>query len=199
MQSMAECAMASFEQGPACVKEAVKEHAILNNIPRIGVKENYAFPTFQLNLAPAEKLGRGMLLMSHSKQRANLITGLGKAMGWYGGAHIDRGDDPGSYSYMGVNSDLPANYYKGRFHILGLGLYVRLDDHIGICFSGLEYHGGSPPTRPMEEKAKKWPYRNVTIGYPPRRMTDGIHGRPVIAALPKNKSLVLGPEITNAL
>lgn len=118
------------------------------------------------------------------------------SMGNYGRPHIDDKDSPGHYTNMTVHSDIPAGYNPGRFHIFGLGICINLDNFTSINFSGLHYHGGSPPTAPPGEKPVHWAYRFVLILYPPLKMTDG-SARLVLAALPKNREFHLLPEMTN--
>lgn len=52
--------MASFEEGPEQYKNMIRQQASLINAPRIGVKENFAFPVMQVNWAGGRKFGDGM-------------------------------------------------------------------------------------------------------------------------------------------
>lgn len=117
-------------------------------------------------------------------------------MGTYGRPHVDQFDSPGYYTHMTVHSDLPEGYHPGRFHVFGLGVCVRLDDMTCINFSGLLFHGGSPPTAPPGEKVESYATRVVTIHYPPTKMTNG-DALLVLAAMPMGKEFHLLPEMTN--
>lgn len=45
--------MSSMEIFAPQLIPALAKHAELTNLPRIGIKENVAYPTMQLNIAPA--------------------------------------------------------------------------------------------------------------------------------------------------
>jgi len=44
-----------------------------------------------------------------------------------------------------THSDTPEDYHPGRFHPLELGVYVVRENIVCINFTGLWYHGGTPP------------------------------------------------------
>ena len=48
-------------------------------------------------------------------------------MGIFGSSHVDRYDLAAGFSCMITCSDIPDEYEDGRFHILALGVYIRLD------------------------------------------------------------------------
>jgi hypothetical protein len=79
---------------------------------------------------------------------------LAANIGFFGGAHADMHNDVGHYSHMGANSDLPENlppdqeYTPGFFFILELGVFILLDRHTSINFSGLRRHGTPPLCSP---------------------------------------------------
>jgi hypothetical protein len=62
-QAGAEIAAAAFEEAPPKVRERIKQIASLVNFPSIGVANNYAYATAQVNVAsakrPATKTGSG--------------------------------------------------------------------------------------------------------------------------------------------
>ncbi|KAJ7237551.1 hypothetical protein B0H12DRAFT_958244, partial [Mycena haematopus] len=111
-------------------------------------------------------------------------------MGFYGGAHTDRKDSAGHYSHMSANSDLPEGYTPGFFFILELGVFIQLDSHASINFSGLRRHGGTPPLCSSAPGAKlyKFAYRFVLIFYPPTRMVNGT-ARWTLGAMPNNEAV----------
>ena len=119
-------------------------------------------------------------------------------MGMYGAEHLDELDCPGSFTNIHACSDLPDDYYPGRFHLLEIGAYVVLDNHIGLNFSGLYFHGSSPPRPPGRAKPVEWATRHVGVLYPPRKIIDG-GSRFALAAMPFNKFIEIPGELTNLL
>jgi len=126
------------------------------------------------------------------------VQGLSSTMGMYGGEHIDTRDCPGSFTHVYALSDLPNHYYPGRFHLLEIGAYIVLNNHVGINFSGLYFHGSSPPYPPGNEEPLESAVRYAGVLYPPLKMTDG-GGRIALASMPFNKFLEIPPELTNML
>ncbi|KAJ7226513.1 hypothetical protein B0H12DRAFT_1328701 [Mycena haematopus] len=200
LTSGAVIAVAAFSEAPPIVRERIREVQSLVNFPAIGVSNNYAYATSQANVAsakqplvpPAGKRG----LRKHGKAtRLSLATD----MGFYGGAHTDRKDSAGHYSHMSVNSDLPEGYTPGFFFILELGVFIQLDSHASINFSGLRRHGGTPPLCSSAPGAKlyKFAYRFVLIFYPPTRMVNGT-ARWTLGAMPNNEVFIFPPEMLHA-
>lgn len=134
---------------------------------------------------------------------------LATDMGFFGGGHIDGGDDPGHYSHMSANSDLPEDlpegqeYTPGFFFILELGVFILLDRHTSINFSGLRRHGGTPPLcsagkfQGKRAKLYAFAYRFVLIFYPPTRMMNGT-ARWTLGAMPNNEAFIFPPEMLHA-
>ncbi|KAJ7198330.1 hypothetical protein GGX14DRAFT_666597, partial [Mycena pura] len=126
-------------------------------------------------------------------------------MGFFGRAHTDDNDDPAHFSHMSANSDLPegAGYTPGYFFILQLGVFIVLDRHTSINFSGLRRHGGTPPLCPPTADGSERPplykfaVRFVIIHYPPRRMMNGT-ARWSLAAMPNNRAFIFPPEVLHA-
>ncbi|KAJ7219899.1 hypothetical protein B0H12DRAFT_1078499 [Mycena haematopus] len=170
LTSGAVIAVAAFSEVPPIVRERIREVQSLVNFPAIGVSNNYAYATSQANVAsakqplvpPAGKRG----LRKHGKAtRPSLATD----MGFYGGAHTDRKDSAGHYSHMSANSDLPEGYTPGFFFILELGVFIQLDSHASINFSGLRRHGGTPPLCSSAPGAKLYKFavsNRIAKGWP---------------------------------
>jgi hypothetical protein len=130
-------------------------------------------------------------------------------MGVYGGSHSDENDDAAHYSHMSANSDLPEHlpegqeYTPGFFFILQLGVFIVLDRHTSINFSGRRRHGGAPPLCSANHidgkpaKLYQFAYRFVLIFYPPTRMMDGT-ARWTLGALPNNEAFIFPPEMLHA-
>ena len=95
------------------------------------------------------------------------VQGLSSTMGMYGGEHIDTRDCLGSFTHVYAHSDLPKHYYPGRFHLLKIRVYVVLDNHVGINFSSLYFHGSSPPYPPGNAEPLESAVRYAAVLYPP--------------------------------
>lgn len=118
------------------------------------------------------------------------------AMGFFGGAHIDTIDSPAHFTQMVVGSDLPDDYHPGRFHILGLGLYVTTWNHVSLSFSGLRRHGASGPRAPPGQRVRPDAIRMSVIHYVAKTMLSGT-ARMSICALPRGRMLKCSPEMVN--
>ncbi|KAJ7681807.1 hypothetical protein B0H14DRAFT_3535517 [Mycena olivaceomarginata] len=190
LRASAEIAAAAFQEAPPQVRERTQEIASLVNVPSIGVHNNYAYATAQANVATAKRGG--------GKSKA---PSLALDMGFFGAAHVDRKDGHGHFSHMSANSDLPegSDYTPGFFFILQLGVFILLDRHTSINFSGLRRHGGTPPLCGTGRHAKlhKFAYRFVIIFYPPSRMMDGT-ARYTLGAMPNNEAFIFPPEMLHA-
>lgn len=46
-------------QAPAMIRENIRAHSELINMPRFGNSENYAYATAQFNVSPAQAAGSG--------------------------------------------------------------------------------------------------------------------------------------------
>ena len=112
----------------------------------------------------------------------------------FGNAHVDKGDDINTLSMAVVGSDLPEDYYPGRFGLLSLGVHWRLKHNLGFMFSGLGHHGGTAPLAPPGEMVQEWATRMLIIGYTPTRIVDG-SSKWAFAALPQGEVLYLAPEM----
>ena len=93
-------------------------------------------------------------------------------------------------------SKLPSGYEAGRFHLLGLGAYVKLKFSMVTHFCGLNLHGGTPPISPKDTEVVPHAYRLMFVCYPPSSMMSDLNQVTPLASLPKGIPLNLGPEIT---
>lgn len=120
-------------------------------------------------------------------------------MGEFGAVsgHRDLHDSEGSLTSMISGSRLPLGYETGRFHLLGLGVYVKLDFSMITHFCGLNLHGGTPPIAPEGAKVEPHAYRLMFVCYPPSSMLGNLNQVTPLASLPKGVPLNLGPEITS--
>ncbi|KAG6835212.1 hypothetical protein H0H93_003887 [Arthromyces matolae] len=160
-------AMAALREGSIEAYSQLEKHASLINSPRVGSNDNFAFPTSQLNIAPAQRAGNASLRI---------------VMSVFGGEHFDRYDNAGYFTNMHVLSDLPETYDPGRFFILYCGV--------------LHQHGGTAPTAPPGEEPSPDAFRFVVVSYPPMGMTSGTT-RYSLGAMPGDKEFVLPPEMIN--
>ncbi|KAJ7482747.1 hypothetical protein FB451DRAFT_1129741 [Mycena latifolia] len=184
LEAIVPFAMGTMNQGPAEVVRMIHGRSELMNKPRIGAWDNWAYATKQLNLAPARN---GTSNPEDSGE-------LSKDLGFFGGAHIDKGDQAAWYSNMTSNHDIPDDYEDGMFFILQLGVFIVLKKYSSINFFGQRRHGGTPPLSPVGTVLYKFAYRFVVISYPPRRMVNGT-ARVTLAALPNREALIIPPEI----
>jgi hypothetical protein len=120
-------------------------------------------------------------------------------MGEFGAVsgHRDLHDSEGSLTSMISGSRLPLGYETGRFHLLGLGVYVKLEFSMITHFCGLNLHGGTPPIAPEGAKVEPHAYRLMFVCYPPSSMLGNLNQVTPLASLPKGVPLNLGPEITS--
>lgn len=95
----------------------------------------------------------------------------------FGKKHYDGNDSLSAHSLMTSNSDLPEGYEGGRFQLVELGAYVRLEGLMFVSFSGLRWHGGTPPLATDdvldEDDIPGHAYRWVFILYPQAAVLDG--------------------------
>jgi hypothetical protein len=114
--------------------------------------------------------------------------------------HCDLHDSEGSLTSMISGSRLPSDYEAGRFHLLALGVYVKLEFSMVTHFCGLNLHGGRTlPIAPKDAEVVRHAYCLMFICYPPFSMLPGpgnMNNITLLASLPKGVALNLGPEIT---
>lgn len=86
----------------------------------------------------------------------------------------------------------------GRFHLIGLGVYVQLHSGLQVWFTGLLRHGGTPPLVPCQYDLEGWEKRIFVISYPASAILSG-EARHAFASLPfQSEPLYLPPEMTGA-
>ncbi|KAF9060247.1 hypothetical protein BDP27DRAFT_1430278 [Rhodocollybia butyracea] len=127
-----------------------------HNVPCVGCEENVCFQAVQMNLA--------------TPQVHHCVNDLSKQLGFFGGMHFDQGDSEGGFTTMFSLPDLPndSGWGGGQFHLVELGLYVRLDKPVVLSFSGLRLHGGTPPLAPVGMNIAWHPSMGISLGYAPR-------------------------------
>ncbi|KLO05323.1 hypothetical protein SCHPADRAFT_839550, partial [Schizopora paradoxa] len=97
-------------------------------------------------------------------------------MGKAGLPHIDPKDDPQGYTCMFASSNFEEygdKIHPGYFHFLELGLFVKCVNFRMVYFSGLHFHGGSPP---RAEKGFDIPHHCIrwnNILYPNNSLQSG--------------------------
>ncbi len=97
---------------------------------------------------------------------AESTTGLETSLGRAGLKHIDPQDCPQAYSALFAIGNLPKfNIDPGRFHCAELGVYCKLVNYRVLYFSGLHFHGGSPPRAAPNTPIPKEATRAVLILY----------------------------------
>ena len=111
--------------------------------------------------------------------------------------HIDCLDCVGCLTTMMAMSRLPKGYEDGRFHLLALGIYVRLDFMKILVFCGLNKHGGTPPIAPSgHSEVAHDATRMMGVMYPPEAMINGAGSVKTILATLGKGYLELPPEVT---
>lgn len=142
---------------------------------------------------------RRLHILFANNARLFLVGKLSDDMIFFGIPHCDGCDFAASFSCMQVISKLPEEdgWQGGRFHLLALGCYVKLERWRTIYFSGRLRHGGTAPLAPKGQKAPAGTFRVVVIGYPPETMIGG-HIRHALAAMPfTSEPLWLTQEMTS--
>ena len=119
-------------------------------------------------------------------------------MGSFGGPHIDDNDSQLLYTTMLCHSYLPPGYEPGRFHLLDLGFWISMGSIDGlplaISFSGLRYHGGTPPLAPQGVTPSSEAVRIVIVIYPHRNFYDGVSKYP-LCSFSNGKPLYIPCEV----
>lgn len=127
----------------------------INNLPNVGHDSNKGFfSQHQVNVAGVES--------------SDSSDGLDKNMGKAGLAHYDAHDCPQGYTCMFPTSNFEdvECIHPGMFHFLELGMFVRLNNFRLIFFSGLHFHGGSPPRAPPGFVIPDYLTRWMNVLYP---------------------------------
>ncbi|KAF4592748.1 hypothetical protein EYR38_008448 [Pleurotus pulmonarius] len=167
---------------PAYIRQAELASSLMNT-PRIGHNDNVAI--------------RSSILQCLTN--VNVALKLADVMSsTFGGPHFDMRDTLGQLTVMMALSHFSELYKKrhnpGRFHILGLGLYIRLHEFVGASFSGFFRHGGTGPTAPPGMKPDPSDIRATIISYPNAKMSDGAASL-AFASLPQKGIFTIAPEM----
>jgi len=143
--------------------ELQKSRWEINNLPAVGDDSNTGFfSQLQINLAGAQ---------SHDS-----CSGLNTDLGRAGCPHTDCKDCAQAFSSMFAMGNLHEyeDIHPGMFFFLELGVYVEMSNYRLIQFSGLHFHGGSPPRcapgMPVPDEAT----RIVLVNYPNDGLTSGL-------------------------
>ncbi|KAF8572620.1 hypothetical protein K439DRAFT_1625649 [Ramaria rubella] len=118
------------------------------------------------------------------------ITDLGPS----GDRHNDNNDEESGYSNASVHLHLPADYHPGLFMFYELGVFICLDRNVNFCFSGLRYHGGTPPTAPAGVIPPAWNMWILTIQYPVQHLMN-MSARQSLTAPPDGSILYVTLEM----
>lgn len=92
--------------------------------------------------------------------------------GAFGIKHIDKNDALLGYTNLLAASQLLGGEDPGRFFLVGLGVYAKLEGICSIAFSGRHAHGGFPPTAQPGTKPDPRSVRLVLVAYPPKAQFD---------------------------
>ncbi|KAI0750356.1 hypothetical protein BC629DRAFT_1231321 [Irpex lacteus] len=174
-------------QGPPGMLTAAKDYGEQVNTPRLGHDRNYHWASQQLNVASA-------------RRPAASARDFKTDQGHFSEPHIDKHDLSQGLSAANSIGDTPDDNGcdPGRFHFIGLGVYVELVYGLQIFFSGLLYHGGTPPLIPSPQRIHGWEIRMFVISYPASTILTG-EARHSYGSIPYSKDPeFVSPEITGA-
>ncbi|KAI0710846.1 hypothetical protein C8Q76DRAFT_798371 [Earliella scabrosa] len=152
--------IASLQAAPVSLYNTLRAQADLINLPPLGHRTNFAFPTMQLNLASAV-------------HAASNEESLAAQLGPFGVPHADENDSPAGLTAMISDSDLDDTVLPGYFMVGELGIAVELKGLVVFLFSGLFRHGGYPPIDTANDDPSPHNYRWALILYPSRPIMDG--------------------------
>lgn len=165
----------------------------MHGLPRNGCHDNFAYGTIQCNVAA---------VLDPSADTNSLETQSLRQLGTFGVpcGHFDCNDCIAAFTNMITNSRLPDGWKTGFFHLIALGVYFELDDHVGCNFQGVWKHGGTGPFPPSPTApSAPWAYRLSYISYPPQQMYGDGTCRYRLAhsagASGSDASLYLAPEM----
>jgi hypothetical protein len=160
----------AMKQMPASHYLYFKQLTDLFNLPHVGTTDNCVNNTVQLNLAGAQT-AEGIQTHTDIADKAQDTFKL--ALGTrFSRGHPDA-DHSLAYSVGIVGSDLPDDYYPGRFGLLGPGVHWQLQQGTGCMFSGRRCHGGTAPWT-TNASVVHWATRALTIAYAPERSLNGM-------------------------
>ncbi|KAI0083268.1 hypothetical protein BDY19DRAFT_910728 [Irpex rosettiformis] len=173
-------------QGPPSALSAAEAYHDMINGPSLGHMRNFSSASQQMNVANAQRPTDG----------AN--SAFGEQQGHFGATHLDLNNASNGWSCghsLGDTSIRPG-CEPGRFHIVGLGIFVQLHYRLQVWFTGLLRHGGTPPLVPNQYPLAGWEKRVFVISYPASGILSG-EARHAFASIPYQKTpLYLPPEYT---
>ena len=114
-------------------------------------------------------------------------------MGFFGltAGHTNNGDDEAKLTCMISNSHIPDNYKPGHFHLFGFGMYVVVKPKTATFFSGLGWHGGTPPITPKGILPLKDAERLMIVLYCLKAALSPLSNLMLLASLPNRTPLFL--------
>lgn len=192
-------------QGPEGLRRAARDYGEMVNTPRLGHPRNYYWPSQQINIASAQHPHDGMFLGVYYIAKLDMCilepsAHFKKQQGRFSGKHIDDFDASHGHSCgnsLGDTPDVPG-CEPGRFHLVGLGIYVQLRYRLQVFFTGLLHHGGTPPLVPDDYELAGWETRMFVISYPASTILTG-EARHSFASLPyQGRPQYISPEMTGA-
>jgi hypothetical protein len=195
--------MATLSQGPTEIIERLDTQANLRNLFPVGIVDNKAFQTAQIN---ADKVHARSSRKSTCRISVlnNLTCHLGSGITdtdvRFSKAHNDRDDNTGGGTAITNMSRLPPDYQGGRMHLMEHGLYICHDRLKTFYMSGPGRHVGTPALAPagMEEKdIPKWYARVIAVAYASKRVLDNDRVIWPLCLLPNGSPIEWTPEMSN--
>ncbi|KAJ6522670.1 hypothetical protein DFH09DRAFT_1372644 [Mycena vulgaris] len=181
MEFTAEVSMLGLECGPPGLAELLHDQGEIMNVPPVGSSRNRCFSAMQLNITHPTTTDAG----------GESIEDIG----FFGGKHLDKGDEPGGVTAASSLSRLEPGIHPGVILILELGIALVLRPLIISFFCGLRGHGGTTPTyNPRMQLTRMNNIRALMVAYMTSAALGG-RGISAFAALPENKLLTIGPEL----
>ena len=118
-------------------------------------------------------------------------------LGTFGGNHLDGYDATGGYTVMSNLSKEYPEIHPGYFYIFSLGICWVLLPMSSTLFSGLRWHGGSPPIYPEGYQLPVDAARLNLVAYPSFSVFEG-DSLLAFGALPgtRNNLFSVRPEMT---
>ena len=117
------------------------------------------------------------------------------SMGRVGSIHYDSLDYAGTFTNTLACPDIPDDYEPGNIFFLIARVYVELNKHVAINFSGLHLHGGTAPTAPEGCDVADWATRVVSVRYSQRLALCGEANLPLAATADNCGAIWTNPEM----
>ena len=116
-------------------------------------------------------------------------------MGPFGRTHFDPKDYSGAFSNLVLMPDLLDNMDTSSLFILLAGIYIPLNSYVSVNFSGLHFHGSTPPLVPEGTDIKGWEAKLNSVLYPQSTTLEGGALYPLVGSLDKKGILHTAPEM----